>query len=128
MQGTPLVITGYVFTRSCQPAAGAWLDFWQADARGSYDNRGFRLRGHVFADESGRFIIETIIPGEYAGRTPHIHVKVRAPNGPVLTTQLYLPNAPGNQRDSIFSPAMVMEVQDVPGGRAASYNFVLSAG
>ena len=119
--GTPVTITGYVFNRACQPVGNAWLDFWQADAQGSYDNSGYRLRGHVFADESGRFTIETVIPGEYPGRTPHIHVKVRAPNGPVLTTQLYLPDAPGNQRDGIFNPALVMKRD----GTTASFNFVL---
>lgn len=121
IQGTPVTITGFVFNRSCQPVANAWLDFWQADAQGNYDNSGYRLRGHVFADESGKFTIETIIPGEYPGRTPHIHVKVRAPNGPVLTTQLYLPDAPGNQRDGIFNSALVVKLQ----GNNAIYNFVL---
>ena len=27
--GTKLVITGQVFSKSCRPVAGAWLDFWQ---------------------------------------------------------------------------------------------------
>jgi protocatechuate 3,4-dioxygenase beta subunit len=121
VSGTPVTITGYVFNRSCQPVANAWLDFWQADAQGSYDNSGYRLRGHVFADESGKFTIETVVPGEYPGRTPHIHVKVRAGSGPVLTTQLYLPDALGNQRDGIFDAALVMKRE----GSTASYNFVL---
>ncbi len=44
-----------------------------------------------FADASGRFSLETIVPGAYGGRTRHIHVKVQAPDSPVLTTQLYFP-------------------------------------
>jgi len=40
MPGTKLVITGQVFTRDCRPVPGAWLDFWQADAHGAYDNAG----------------------------------------------------------------------------------------
>lgn len=121
LQGTPLILTGAVSDRNGRPVPNAWLDFWQADAQGNYDNSGYRLRGHVFANDSGRFTIETIIPGEYPGRTPHIHVKVRAGNGPVLTTQLYLPDAPGNQRDGIFNRALTMKVQ----GNTASYDFVL---
>src|SRR5437773_2103220 len=48
--GTKLVITGYVYDRNCQPIAGAWLDFWQADGNGQYDNSGYKLRGHQFTD------------------------------------------------------------------------------
>ena len=68
--------------------ARALLDVWHADDRGGYDTAGFRLRGHQFTDGSGRFELETIVPGLYPGRTRHIHVKVQAPNGPILTTQL----------------------------------------
>ncbi len=43
----------------------------------------------------GRYTLETIVPGEYPGRTQHIHVKVQAPNGPILTTQIYFPGVAG---------------------------------
>src|SRR5437868_2244519 len=36
MAGTRLTLTGRVLTRTCQPVNGARLDFWQADASGSY--------------------------------------------------------------------------------------------
>ncbi len=122
--GTPLVVTGTVLATNCQPIAGALLDFWHCDDSGVYDNVGFRLRGHQFADDQGRYTLETIVPGLYPGRTRHIHVKVQAPNQPVLTTQLYFPNEPDNANDGIFNPALVMDVQ---GGQAA-FNFVLDAG
>src|SRR5439155_4296235 len=89
--GTRLTITGYVLTTDCKPIAHALLEFWQADASGQYDNAGYKLRGHQFTDEAGRCQLETIMPGLYPGRTLHIHVKVQAPNGPVLTTQLFFP-------------------------------------
>src|SRR5215210_7521587 len=79
MAGTPLTITGYVMTPDCQPVASAWLDFWQADGNGAYDNRGYTLRGHQYTDADGRFVLQTVVPGEYPGRTGHIHVKVQAP-------------------------------------------------
>ncbi len=91
MGGTKIIVTGYVLTTDCEPIANAWLDFWQADDQGAYDNAGYRLRGHLFADETGRYTLETIVPGEYPGRTPHIHVKVQAPNGQILTSQIYFP-------------------------------------
>lgn len=125
MSGTKLIATGYVLTTDCQPIAKAWLDFWQADAQGAYDNAGYRLRGHVFTDEQGRYTLETIVPGEYPGRTQHIHVKVRAPDGPILTTQIYFPGAPGNDRDSIFDPALLADVQAGANGKVATFNFVV---
>jgi protocatechuate 3,4-dioxygenase beta subunit len=123
--GERLVITGSVFTRSCRPIAGAWLDFWQADAKGDYDNTGYTLRGHQFTDSEGGYRLETIVPGEYPGRTPHIHVKVRPPGGEVLTSQLYLPGEPGNRTDGIFDPALVMSVIRFGNDTQAVFDFVL---
>jgi protocatechuate 3,4-dioxygenase beta subunit len=90
--GTRLTVQGRVLSTACAPIAGALLDFWQADDSGNYDNAGFRLRGHQYTDASGRFTLETIVPGLYPGRTRHVHVKAQAPNGPIVTTQLYFPN------------------------------------
>ncbi len=128
MTGTRLVITGLVVDSGCQPIAGAWLDFWQADAAGRYDNDGFRLRGHQYTDERGRFTLETVVPGLYPGRTRHLHVKVQAPGRPVLTTQLYLPDEPGNSRDGSFNPQLVLrEVQRAEDGSlSATFTFVLA--
>jgi protocatechuate 3,4-dioxygenase beta subunit len=126
MRGTRLMITGYVLTTACRPVAGALVDFWQCDDVGVYDNRGYRLRGHQFTDDEGRYQLETIVPGIYPGRTRHIHVKVQAPNQPVLTTQLYFPNEPANARDGIFRRELVMAVQDSADGKEATFNFVLN--
>ena len=125
MAGVRLVVAGQVLTTSCQPVARALLDFWQADDAGQYDNAGYRLRGHQFADDQGRYTLETVVPGLYPGRTRHIHVKVQAPNQPVLTTQLYFPGEPGNERDGIFNSALVMDVQDDAAGKVGAFNFVL---
>src|SRR5438046_1708568 len=92
MVGVRVLVTGYVYNTNCQPVANAWLDFWQANYYGEYDNTGYTLRGHEYADANGRYQMETIVPGEYPGRTVHIHVKVQAPGGPVLTTQLVFPD------------------------------------
>src|SRR3954462_13180002 len=53
MSGTKIVISGTVFDKNCRPITGAWLDFWQADSSGAYDNAGYKLRGHQFTDASG---------------------------------------------------------------------------
>jgi protocatechuate 3,4-dioxygenase beta subunit len=99
----------------CTPLAGVLLDFWQADGEGQYYSQDYRLRGHQFTDGEGRYRLETIVPGRYPGRTRHLHVKVQAPRGPVLTTQLYFPGETGNRTDPIFSAALlVSEVRDAP--------------
>ena len=74
------------------------------DARGVYDNSGYRFRGHQFTDARGRYALLTVVPGLYPGRTKHIHVKVQAPKEPVLTTQLFFPGVSGNASDGIFDP------------------------
>lgn len=95
MTGTRLVLVGYVLDQDCQPLPNAWLDFWQADANGEYDNSGYRLRGHQFTDSQGRYYLETILPGLYSSRPiEHIHVKVRPEGGAEVTSQLYFPDQP----------------------------------
>jgi protocatechuate 3,4-dioxygenase beta subunit len=115
------VVSGRVLDRDCRPAAHALLDFWHADEHGEYDNSGFRCRGHQFTDAEGRYRLETVLPGEYPGRTRHIHVKVQARGGPLLTTQLYFPGEPGNARDGLFRPELAMTM-DRPG--LAVFDFV----
>ncbi len=124
--GTPLVVTGVVLDVSCHPIAGATLEFWQADADGVYDNTGYNLRGSEKTDASGRYRVETIEPGLYPGRTRHIHVKVEAPGKPVLTTQLYFPNEPGNTTDSIFDAALILNMASASAG-SATFTFILPA-
>ena len=127
MGGQRLVVTGTVLTTDCRPVQRALLDFWQADDAGQYDNQGYRLRGHQFSDTDGRWRLETVMPGIYTGRTRHIHVKVQAPDGPVLTTQLYFPGEPANERDGIFSPELLLgDVRERGDRREASFTFVLA--
>ncbi|MBX3000090.1 MAG: twin-arginine translocation signal domain-containing protein [Caldilineaceae bacterium] len=126
MAGTHLIVTGRVLTTGCTPIAGAILDFWQADDAGRYDNVGYRLRGHQFTGEDGVYRLETILPGLYPGRTRHIHVKVQGPNTSLLTTQIYFPDEPANARDSIFHPALVVDMRDSAAGKEATFDFVLS--
>ncbi len=124
MAGTRLVLTGHVLTATCQPVSGALLDFWQANAAGVYDNSGYTLRGHQTAAADGGFRLETVIPGLYPGRTEHIHVKVQAPGGPVLTSQLFFPGVASNAGDSIYNVALLISLSDAAdGGKAGTYDF-----
>ena len=123
--GARIVVEGTVLGADCRPIPRALLDFWQADAGGRYDNAGFRLRGHQFTDEAGRYRLETVVPKLYPGRTRHIHVKVQAPHRAVLTTQLYFPDEPGNRRDFLFTPALLLAVRDEGAGKRGRFDFVL---
>jgi protocatechuate 3,4-dioxygenase beta subunit len=126
VDGTNLIVTGQVVDTACAAVSGAILDFWQADDGGEYDNQGYTLRGWQRADAQGRFTLETIVPGLYPGRTRHIHVKVQAADdAPVLTTQLYFPDEPMNDTDTIFDPTLVMDVSDDGDGQRGTFDFVL---
>ena len=125
LAGTPLTVSGVVVSTGCEPVAGVLLNFWQADDAGAYDNEGFRLRGHQFADEGGVWRLETIVPGLYPGRTRHIHVKVQAPGQQILTTQLYFPGEERNEEDGIFDPALLMDLRTGANGDHATFAFVL---
>jgi protocatechuate 3,4-dioxygenase beta subunit len=125
IRGTLLTVSGQVLSTSCEPLPGALLDFWQADPGGQYDNSGYKLRGHQFTGADGRFELQTVVPGVYPGRTRHIHVKVQAPGGRVLTTQLYFPGEAGNSRDRIYSPRLAMAVAGDGDAQRGLFNFVL---
>ncbi len=129
MGGTPLLVVGRVFDQNCEPIAGVKLDFWQTDAQGRYDNDGYRLRGHQFTDETGAYALETVLPGEYPGRTPHIHVKVFAPGDKEwLTTQIYLPGISDQITDGIYRADLLAENLEPAetGQQRVGFNFILT--
>jgi protocatechuate 3,4-dioxygenase beta subunit len=125
--GRPVELAGYVLTRSCRPVAGALIELWHADDAGEYDNTGFHLRGHLFADAKGHYAFKTIMPGLYPGRTRHFHVKVQAAaESPVLTTQLYFPDEPRNHEDDFFSPRLLMQMTASDDVLRARFDVVLA--
>ena len=127
MVGARVLVTGYVYDTNCLPVPNAWVDFWQADYNGAYDNVGYTLRGHQYTDVTGRYHLETVVPGEYTGRTIHIHVKVQAPAGPVLTSQLFFPDVAHNSIDSIYHPSLVVALTNNQGVKTGTFNFVVNS-
>ncbi len=68
----------------CEPVANAAVEIWSANSLGKYSDKsqegtvGQRyLRGVQISDAAGIVKFKTIYPGWYAGRTCHIHLKVR---------------------------------------------------
>jgi protocatechuate 3,4-dioxygenase beta subunit len=85
--GGGLTISGTVRSAgSCKPIPGTRVEWWLANAEGSYDDEH---RGALVTAEDGGFRFETDFPPAYFGRPPHIHVKVFAPGHRTLTTQIY---------------------------------------
>lgn len=118
-----LCIHGKVMDTSGNPVS-ALLDFWQADAKGVYDEKGFNFRGRTLAGVDGSYKMETIEPGDYTigpneFRCAHVHVKLVAYGYKELTTQLYFNGDPYNATDHWFNPKMVI------GNPDGEFDFIL---
>ena len=96
---------------NAKPLPGIDVDFWQCNATGHYSgydvdpdelpenisngqkvtNDDTFLRGRQTTDAAGRVNFQTIYPGWYTLRTPHIHLKIFEGDDCNTTSQLYLP-------------------------------------
>jgi protocatechuate 3,4-dioxygenase beta subunit len=110
----------------CRPIRGADVELWHCDAEGVYsgvaDTERF-LRGHQTTNARGKVVFDTIYPGWYTGRTPHIHVKVHVGGDLVHTGQLYF--------DDAVSPAVYGRAPYAARGVADTTNttdFIYAAG
>ena len=109
LPGDALSISGHVYEGldTSKPLGNAKIEIWHADNSGSYHPNGngpttnykpedIALRGFILTDAAGAYKFTTVYPGEYSGRTRHIHFKINAPGFPELTTQLIMPAKPGD--------------------------------
>ncbi|HET7485820.1 MAG TPA: intradiol ring-cleavage dioxygenase [Solirubrobacterales bacterium] len=82
--GVPLALAlTVVDSNTCKPIRDAAVDVWHCDALGVYSGEPSEgsagktfLRGTQLTDGNGLAEFATIYPGQYPGRTTHIHVKV----------------------------------------------------
>ncbi len=146
--GERLFLSGHVVDTTGQPLPHALLDIWQSNAAGAYaeDDPGqpeWNFRRRVTADASGRYEIETVVPGCYeigdaSGlacgdllqslgrhrmRPGHAHLKLSASGAEPMTTLLYFRGDPWIDDDSIFSVrddvTLTLERHDDPAEMAA---------
>lgn len=109
-QKLDLLIT-VVDARDGSALPGVDVDLWQCNATGHYSgydnnpddlpdnisngipatNNDTFLRGRQTTNEEGQLEFQTIYPGWYTLRTPHIHLKIFEGGNCNTTTQLYLP-------------------------------------
>ena len=97
--GVPLSLVLTVEDAACNILTGADVEIWHCDAKGNYSGVGNQssssrfLRGHQKTNSKGVARFDTIYPGWYRGRTPHIHLKVHVGGNEVHTGQLFFGGA-----------------------------------
>jgi catechol 1,2-dioxygenase len=131
-----LFVRGRVTSTAGDPLPGAVVDVWQTGPSGGYDVWDERqpegnFRGRVKAEEDGRYEFQTMLPkpytvptkgpvgryleavGQHPWRPAHIHFKVTAPGHRTLVTQVFFPDDPYLDNDTIgaVKPALVRPVE-----------------
>lgn len=107
-KGVPLTLRFALrsLSKGCAPLVGAAFYAWHCDKDGNYSlysnsvvNENY-LRGVQVSDAEGFVTFQTIFPGAYLGRWPHVHFEVypsrslaTTSRNAVLTSQLALPQA-----------------------------------
>ena len=117
--GKILILNGMLLNPHSKPVIGVSIEIWQTDNNGVYLHSGsfarevmdknFQGFGRTKTDSDGRFLFRTIVPTEYPGRTPHIHIKLWREGKNILTTQLYIQDHPNNKKDFLFQRMSLKE-------------------
>ncbi|MQU55261.1 catechol 1,2-dioxygenase [Pseudomonas sp. FSL R10-1339] len=110
---TVMFLEGQVFDLSGQPLAGATVDLWHANTKGTYSffdqsQSEYNLRRRIITDAQGRYRARSIVPsgygcdpqgptqecldqlGRHGQRPAHVHFFISAPGHRHLTTQINL--------------------------------------
>ena len=131
--GEILHLTGTVHDENGAPVAGAVVEIWQCDVNGRYHHSqdagagkrdlAFQGFGKALTGADGSYRFRTIRPVSYPGRTPHIHVKVKAKGRREFTTQMYVAGERLNAKDFLYNElsargrkAVTVELVKKPGG------------
>lgn len=116
-KGEIIEIEGTVYDSEGAPVEGASVDIWQANAAGRYSHphdtnpapldENFQGWAIIPSGKGGGFKFRTVKPGAYPAskdwsRPPHIHFKVTKKGYHELTTQMYFPEEPLNEKDFIL--------------------------
>ena len=131
-EGEPLGLELQVRDTRGRALDGAVVEIWQCDTWGRYRHprdgalpaevdEGFQGYGEARAGAQGTVAFRTIRPAPYAGRTPHIHLKVRHASFGEITSQLFVEGDPGNAGDFLWRrlstaerAALAMKLQSAP--------------
>jgi protocatechuate 3,4-dioxygenase beta subunit len=162
-EGVPLTVTLTLVdpSDSCSPLAGCAVYLWHCDRDGNYSlyssaiQQENYLRGVQEADENGQVSFQTIFPGCYSGRWPHIHFEVyeslaaaTSASGLLATSQLALPKATSDlvyatsgyessvsnlaritlDSDNVFRDGATTQLASMSGSVSAGYQAQLTVG
>ncbi len=107
-------LIGRVLGPTGTPLKDAVVEIWQCDAKEVYlhtsdsgpkaqqRDKNFQGFGKFTTNAKGEYRFRTIKPVPYPGRpAPHIHFKVKKGDRTLLTSQFFIRNHPGNNRDGI---------------------------
>ncbi|HCT80491.1 MAG TPA: 3,4-dioxygenase subunit beta [Micromonosporaceae bacterium] len=155
-KGVPLTINLTIQNtgNGCAAYAGAAVYIWHCDMNGLYSmyspgvtNENY-LRGVQEANSSGALTFQSVFPGAYSGRWPHIHFEVyptlsaaTAAGNKAATSQLALPEAVCNavyatsgysssisnmsrttlQNDGVFRDGVTKQMATVTGDATSGY-------
>jgi len=122
--GEVLFVGGRVSSTDGTPLPDAVIDIWQTGPSGGYDiwderQPEFNFRGRFHPAESGEYEFQTMVPkpytvptegpvgqylaavGQHPWRPAHIHFRVTAPGHQTLVTQVFFPDDPYLDNDTI---------------------------
>ncbi|HEU4494702.1 MAG TPA: dioxygenase [Rubrobacteraceae bacterium] len=123
-KGDVLFVRGRVTSADGTPISGAVLDIWQTGPDGGYDlwderQPDYNFRGRFGVEEDGSYEFQTMVPrpytvptegpvgrlleaiGQHPWRPAHIHFKVEAEGHETLITQVFFPDDPYLENDTI---------------------------
>ena len=131
-RGEPVEITGVVYDQRCRPLARSRIELWQANASGEYgppqgsdELRCCYLQGAVETDVAGRYVVDTIKPGNYlglpGGAPGHIHFWVSHLGEQSLSVELNFSGTPSLPADA----GPVVQLRPASGGLQATFDIVL---
>ena len=131
-KGDVLFVHGRVTSADGTPIRGAVLDTWQTGPDGGYDlwddrQPDYNFRGRFGVEDDGSYEFRTMVPkpytvptdgpvgrfleasGQHPWRPAHIHFKVEAEGHEPLITQVFFPDDPYLENDTIgaVKPALV---------------------
>ena len=117
--GKILILNGILLNPDSEPVNHVSIEIWQTDKNGVYMHSGsfardimdkeFQGFGRTKTDRNAQLFFRTIVPTEYPGRTPHIHMKLWREEKNILTTQLYIKDHPRNNKDFLFQRMSLAE-------------------
>jgi protocatechuate 3,4-dioxygenase beta subunit len=131
----PLFVRGKVTSTDGTPLPEAVVEVWQTGPTGGYDvwderQPEMNFRGRIRVEADGSYEFQTMLPkpytvptagpvgryleamGQHPWRPAHIHFKVTAPKHRTLVTQVFFPDDPYLDNDTIgaVKPALVRPV------------------